>query len=347
MPQNLYRAYEAILQSLITQSQATAAILVLADSANETPHILAQVGRLTAAGWSHLLRERPPDVLIHPLTSGGPGTALLAVHAAGQICWSDLQRNLIEMMAVTIENLSRTDNRELDWHQITASQRILPVTEEELCRIVLDIHDGPVQKIYSALHRVTHLQHQVDRLTTSLNDDRPADFSTYQENLNQIAWLLENSLTEIRTFLGTFLPPEFKQRPLLDILEGLIIQHEELTDTTVHLEVGSTLPDLDVPLKIALYRILQQALANAVQHAGVSEHFVYLWAHQDHIHLEVVDRGPGFTPPNLMGPAATERNEHIGLRGMRDRAQLVGGTFALSSQPGQGTRINVRLPCHG
>lgn len=346
MPQNLYRAYESILQSLIDQAQATAAVLVLADSATETPHILSRVGRLTAVGWSRLLQERPPDLLIHPLTSRGPSTALLAMHAAGQICWSELQRNLMQMVAATIENLSREGNRELDWHQITASQRILPVTEEELCRIVLDIHDGPVQKIYSALHRVTHLQHQVDHILTTTNSADAPHLPPYQENLNQIAWLLEASLTEIRTFLGTFHPPEFKQRPLLDILEGLIIQHEELTETTVHLEAGPVIPEVDVSIKIALYRILQQALANGVQHAGVSEHFVYLWVHQDHIHLEIVDFGPGFTPPSLVGPTATERNEHIGLRGMRDRAQLVGGTFELFSQPGQGTRINVRVPCH-
>jgi signal transduction histidine kinase len=60
--------------------------------------------------------------------------------------------------------------------------------------------------------------------------------------------------------------------------------------------------------------------------------------------LEVIDRGRGFVPPPLDGPSATERQEHIGLRGMRDRVQLVGGQLHLISQPGQGTRVIVQVP---
>ena len=347
MPQRLFRAYEAVLKSLLDQTQATAAVLVLADSAVETPHILAQVGRLTATGWIRLIEIRPSDVFIQPLSSQGTTTALLAVHLAGRQEWPTTQQHLIKMAAQIIENLSRDGDRVLDWHQIIASRRILPVTEEELCRIVLDIHDGPVQKIYAAGHRLSHLQYLTDRLVSSSPDDCLKQLPQCQENLQQLGWLLETALTEIRTFLGTFHPPEFKLRPLLDILEGLIIQHEQMTQATVHFEAASTIPEIDVPIKIALYRILQQALANGIRHAGINEHFVYLWLHQDHIHLEVVDHGKGFTPPSLVGPAATERNEHIGLRGMRDRAQLVGGTFELLSRPGQGTRIRVRVPCYG
>ncbi len=134
------------------------------------------------------------------------------------------------------------------------------MTEEELCRIVLDIHDGLVQKIFSTLSRITHLQYVVGQFADQ-SSDLLADF---QYDLGQVAGLLEASLIEIRTFLGVFRPPEFNQRPLLDVLEGLIIQHEELTGTTVYLEAGLDLPDMAPPVKIALYRILQEALSNGV-----------------------------------------------------------------------------------
>ncbi len=343
MPQNLYRAYEAILYSAMEQTEASATVLVLADGVMETPHILTQVGRLPTDAWSSLLTQRPAEVFVQPLASTKDTTALLAFHAPGRTVWSTLQQHTITGAAAAIEHLSGNgEQAEIDWHQITASHRILPVTEEELCRIVLDIHDGPVQKIYSALNHVTHLQHVIEK---NLADE--PKFASYQNNVSQISQLLEASLTEIRTFLGAFHPPEFKNRSLLDILEGLIIQHEALTEATVNFEVESDIPQTNLPTKIALYRILQEALSNGVQHAGVDEHFVYLWAHLDHIHLEVVDKGAGFTPPTLSGPSATERDEHIGLRGMRDRAQLVGGSFELFSQRGQGTRINVRVPCYG
>lgn len=343
MPQTLHRAYEAILRGLLDQAQAIAAVLVLADSSTENPHILAQAGDLAPPQWANLFKELPPELYIQPLVSTGEMTALLAVYVASRTDWDSTRYSLIQAAARSLEHLSRTGEDGIDWRQITASQRILPVTEEELCRIVLDIHDGPVQKIFSALSRVNHLQY----VTAQWVDQDTNPLSGCRSDLAQVAALLEASLIEIRTFLGAFRPPEFNQRSLLDVLEGLIIQHEELTGTTVHLEAALNLPEVAPPVKIALYRILQEALANGVRHGRVDEHFVHLWADQSDIYLEVVDFGPGFQPPDLTGPAATERAEHIGLRGMRDRAQLVGGTFALFSRPGKGTRISVKVPCHG
>jgi signal transduction histidine kinase len=335
MSQTIYHAYEAILQGLVDEVEATAATLVLADGAAESPHVLAQVGRLTTAGWARQLKECPSDIFVQPLSSTAETTALLGVHAAGQTCWSDHQRSLIRAAARSIECLSGTNGDEVDWRQVVASHRILTVTEEELCRIVLDIHDGPVQKIFAALNHLTHLQHLAER-----HECPPLT------SLPQITQLLETAMAEIRTFLGAFRPPEFNQRALLDIIEGLIIQHEELTDTTVHLKAETELPEVAPPVKIALYRIVQEALANSVRHAGVQEHFIHLWLHRGDIYLEVIDFGRGFDPPDLTGPDATERAEHIGLRGMRDRVQLIGGKFELSSRPGHGTRIRVCVPCY-
>jgi len=343
MPQTLYRAYQAILQGLIDEAHASAAVLVLGDGLAERPHILAQVGHLTAAEWAGQLKAPQPDIFIQPLASTTAATALLAVQAEDQSRWSKLQQTLIRAAAHSIEHLSRSGGAEIDWGQLVASQRILPVTEEELCRIVLDIHDGPVQKIFAALNHVIHLQHLAQQGT--LTDTSQTGMCG--TNLDKVGQLLEGSLTEIRTFLGAFRPPEFNERPLLDVLEDLIIQHEELTDATVHLEVETELPPVNPSVKIAFYRILQEALSNSIRHAGVDENFVRLWAQEDDIYLEVVDFGRGFEPPDLTGPGATERAEHIGLRGMRERVQLVGGSITLFSQPDQGTQIEVRVPRYG
>ncbi|HBY99434.1 MAG: sensor histidine kinase [Ardenticatenaceae bacterium] len=224
----------------------------------------------------------------------------------------------------------------------TIMQRILPVTEEELSRIVLDIHDGPVQYLFAALSQLALLQ---THLRCS-DPYCPVDDVTRQ-TLTNIGALLENSLREIKHFLGTFRPPEFHRRDLLSIVEGLVIQHEEWTGDTVTLEIGEVPTDVALPVKIALYRILQEALSNAHRHAGVPNQEVRLWSEGEWICLTVDDHGRGFEPPPLEGPLATEREEHIGLRGMRDRVSLVGGTFHLESRPGAGTRILVKVPHHG
>lgn len=223
-----------------------------------------------------------------------------------------------------------------DLEEHLAARRILPVTEEELQRVVLNIHDGPVQKLFAALSQLNVLQTQTD-----LGRLAPGEGAA---GLTRIAGLIEASLDEIKNTLGVMRPPEFARRDLLSMLEGLILQHEEFTNCRVDLEVRGPLPRVSLPVKIALYRIVQEALSNAYRHAGVLEAQVKVSACEQGVRLEVIDRGNGFTPPPLSGPEATERAEHIGLRGMRERVSLVDGTFVVESAPGAGTHITVEVP---
>ena len=212
------------------------------------------------------------------------------------------------------------------------------MTEEELSRIILDIHDGPVQYLFAALSLLARVEHQIEQ--------KNAESGQILSTVKQVTTMIETSLREIKSFLGTFRPPEFQRRSLFSIIRGLVIQHEEFTGTTVELSVESLPDGVALPVKIALYRILQEALSNAFRHAGVEKQWVRLWEEDGLICLQVEDRGKGFDPPPLEGPQATEREEHIGLRGMRDRVALLGGSFKLLSRPGEGTCILVKVPPH-
>jgi signal transduction histidine kinase len=218
-----------------------------------------------------------------------------------------------------------------------AARRILAVTEEELRRIVLDIHDGPVQHLFAGLSQVSLMQGR--RARGEVIGD-----GEWDEHLARLSAILSEALHEIRNFLGTFRPPEFARRQLPEIIEGLIVQHEAFTGCEVALSVDFPAVVVAMPVKIALYRICQEALANSFRHSGSQQQGVRLGYAAGLIVLEVRDSGRGFVPPPLVGPDATEREEHIGLRGMRDRVGLLGGEFELYSGPDQGTRIVVRIP---
>lgn len=219
--------------------------------------------------------------------------------------------------------------------QLSPSQRMLTVTEEELSRIILDIHDGPVQYLFTALSLLTGIQQEVS------DDSTPADLPL---RLAQVGMLLESSLYEIKFFMGAFRPPEFRRRSLSSIVEGLVIQHEEWTGNTVELTTAELPEQIALPIKIAIYRIVQEALSNSYRHAGVEEVHVGLWYDEAKICLEVYDEGRGFDLTALPTAKEGEREEHIGLRGMRDRVAILGGHFDLDSHPGRGTRIYVELP---
>jgi signal transduction histidine kinase len=217
-----------------------------------------------------------------------------------------------------------------------AGRRLLAVAEEELRRVVLDIHDGPVQCVFAALGQLTVLGGELAA--------RP-DAARLTPPLARAVTLLERSLHDIRQIVGALYAPEFAGRALEEIAEEVVVQHEALTDASVALTVERPLPDVAPLIKIALYRVLQEALSNVRRHAGTNAGpAVRLWADGGAVCVEVEDHGRGFDPPRLVGPEATEHAQHVGLRGMRDRAAMVGGTIEVDSRLGAGTRVRVRVP---
>lgn len=215
--------------------------------------------------------------------------------------------------------------------EVGASRRMLAITEWELQRILLDIHDGPVQHMYAALS-------QVDLMEAALQRSAGVDPEVVQRK-DRIRKLLEDGLTEVRSFIGAFRAPEFEHRPLRQLIDELLLQHEHLTDTQTTLDTDVELPTEDLPVRIALYRILQEGLSNAYRHGGASKVNVSLRAVRDgtRLRLEIVDNGAGFDTTDALGQS------HFGLRGMRDRVEMIGGSFELSSAPGNGTRVTVEV----
>jgi signal transduction histidine kinase len=95
--------------------------------------------------------------------------------------------------------------------------------------------------------------------------------------------------------------------------------------------------DLSTDVALALFRVLQEALGNAVKHAVVRRMSVSIHGDSEKIHLEVADEGVGFEPESVM------KNHALGLIGMRERLKLVDGECTIESRPGAGTRIHARV----
>jgi signal transduction histidine kinase len=215
-----------------------------------------------------------------------------------------------------------------------ASRRLLATSERELQRIVLDMHDGPVQDIFAALS-------QLQVLERALAGDPGS-----AQRAEKAVRLLERALEEIRNFIGAFRPPGFERRALGEIIEDLAVQHETLTDQTVELELPEALGDCALPTKIAIYRVLQEALANGHRHSGASRQRVRVLRRVGAIVLTVSDDGRGFDPEQVLASEEDVGVEggHFGLRGIQDRVQMLGGTLKIDSAPGRGTSLTIALP---
>jgi signal transduction histidine kinase len=324
-------AYQRLLEELSRRLGADHAELLLHIDPQNPAHVVARYG----AGDPVEPNSTRLDV---PISEGALEVGRLQmVFAPGSSLPGPAERSmaqaLVELAALLVE-----EHHKLTWGPLRqAGRRILAVTEEELQRIILDIHDGPIQKLFAVSSQLALLQ---DQLAESTDDTQQALMPSI-ERLNR---LVQSALQEIRTALSTFRPAEFQRRALPEVVEGLAFQHESLTGNQVDLYIEEDIPPVSLPVKIAIYRVLQEALSNAYRHAGVDRHEVHLSSQSGWVMVEVIDYGRGFTPPPLEGPTATEREEHIGLRGMRERMHLVGGQLRVFSRPGKGTRVVVMVP---
>lgn len=210
------------------------------------------------------------------------------------------------------------------------------VTGEDLHRLVLDIHDGPVQKLFAASSHLSLLQ-------ALLDDMAPSVRASFEPPLVRAITLVENALQDIRITLSGLRMVEFQELSLFAVLHELALEHEALTGNHVAITTDGDIPPVSLAVKIALFRVMQESLSNAYRHAGVTMHSVWLSCRGGWIELEVADQGCGFEPP-LEFVGRVPRETHIGLRGMQERIHLVGGQLRVLSQLGQGTRVIVQVP---
>jgi signal transduction histidine kinase len=113
-------------------------------------------------------------------------------------------------------------------------------------------------------------------------------------------------------------------------------------DLTIQTELTQELPPLSEESTLALYRILQQALYNVERHANARHVWVRLQPNADQLVLEIEDDGKGFVVPNHW--VELVRRRHLGIAGMSERAEAIGGDFEIQSTPGQGTIVRISAP---
>jgi signal transduction histidine kinase len=144
--------------------------------------------------------------------------------------------------------------------------------------------------------------------------------------------------TEVRQLSHNLHPPMLKDAGLPEALRGYCEEFSRVRSIPVSCHADDSVQDLSRGAALAVYRIAQEAMGNAVTHGAAQHVDVRLARSNGFVTLIVADDGKGFDPDRIGG------SRGLGLINMRERARQLNGTFELSSEPGRGTTVRVTIP---
>jgi PAS domain S-box-containing protein len=230
-------------------------------------------------------------------------------------------------IAGIVENI--TEQKRLELEMTELKDKLQNSMELERLRLAQELHDNPMQVLYSASYRLEELRTKVD--------------PELSESLKGVKNIIQDVLHDLRATAKELRPPTIFSFGL----ENAIRSHaydvqEKHPEIQLHLSLahdGQSLPD---NVRLALFRVLQQALGNVIRHAEATEVHIRFSFDAEEAHLEISDNGKGFdVPANWIDFV---RQEHFGLAGAAERVNALGGVLHVESNPGKSTAVKVTIP---
>lgn len=225
-------------------------------------------------------------------------------------------------------------NTQLQERVIKAAERASLVNENFLQRVSTDIHDGPGQDLGFALMQIKNLDDVLLKNKSTANP-LPAEWSN---GLKQTKAAIESAMKDLRAMSANIELPDIALLSVDAVAQRAVRDFNIKTGVVLHLEVPNQQVQASFRDKIAIYRVLQESLANVYRHAPNAACHVILKTRANSLILEISDKGPGFDPQAAM------KKKRLGLVGMRQRIEVLGGSFQLITTLGAGTTILVTLP---
>ena len=233
-------------------------------------------------------------------------------------------------------NVSQSHQRERELRDMSAEMRSMAlqlesVREQERARLARDLHDD-LGQVLTALKMDLASLHHVLRKPVSV---------THEQLFDSMDRLIDAAADTGRR-IALELRPSVLDLGLEPALRWLADQHRARYGIGMQCSVRLCMP-VDPLMATEIFRIAQEALTNIARHAQASQAWLNLAEAPEGIHLEVRDDGKGFAAPQAV-PGATTARPGFGLRGMRERALLLGGSFSQGQAPEGGAMIRVCLP---
>lgn len=315
-PEQVYERqfWDTLIETYAPARDNRGEIVAVAEFYQTTTGLEAEIQRAQFRSWIVIgLVMVTLYLLLAGIVGGASNTILLQQNR--------LQEN-VDQLQLLLEQ-----NDQLNGRVRRAAARTAALNERYLRRISAELHDGPAQDLALALLRF-------ENFSESNSNQDPA----VKKDIQTIHTAIESSMTELRNISAGLRLPEIESISLLETAQRAVHDFESRTGATVQVTVGDLSSTVSVPVKITVYRLLRETLANSHRHAQATEQRIYLYQESDQLFVQVSDNGNGFSPVDV--PVGN----HLGLAGMRERVNALGGEFLVDSKIGKGTMIKAIIP---
>ncbi len=273
-----------------------------------------------------------------PIIVKGQVIGLLNLNSARRGFYTPLHVERLQAFAnqaaAAIENAKLFEQVQTSHHDLQRlTNNIVTVEAEERRRVSRELHDEAGQALIS-------LKVSLE----SIREEFPSDFSALRQKLDEAIRLTASTHEHIRLLAHGLRPPALDVMGLNGALEMYCFEFAQRTRLAIHY-AGAELPALAGAIEIGLFRTAQEAFANAIKHAQAKQVWVTLGLDGGVITLAVEDDGIGFDAGKKA--AGREQEWGIGLAGIHDRLQLLGGRLDIVPRAGGGARLVAHVPLSG
>lgn len=229
-------------------------------------------------------------------------------------------------IVMIIRDLSVQQRTEKERNQYKLTHFAIQAQEEERKRIARELHDGVGQALYSILVGLNVIGQ--DNLTDPI-----------KQHVNDLLQMTSKAMEEVKRMALELRPSALDDLGLLPALRSLMKRVEKSFHIQVEMHVQGEKRRYSAAMETALYRIVQEAMTNTAKYGKASQLGIVFENREKEVVVTVVDDGVGFDVEQ-----ALNAGKGLGLFGMRERAQLLGGTVDIRSAPDDGTTVIIRIP---
>ncbi len=248
------------------------------------------------------------------------------IHLATRLIVSDGKPQAFQNIARDI-----TEERKLQDNLRFYLRECLRAQEEERKRLACELHDDTSQLVLL-------LSRHIDNIASEASNYLPQELRNEFEKLYELS---QQAYEGIKRYAQALRPRILDDLGLVPALEWLAQEITKLAGIKVQVKTD-TVPPLPPETQLVLFRIAQEALNNIHRHSEASEANIMLEYQEDAVKMTISDNGKGFELPRWLSDFAAQGK--LGLTGMAERIQLIGGEIEITSQIGKGTKIIVKAP---